>query len=100
MALAGQRTRSGNELADELADVMRARSASWRALAACRDMPAVMYPARPGQGRLVDYGPALAVCVTCPVREPCHDAGKAEPLGVWGGTTPADRGYAGRRRGP
>ncbi len=40
-----------------------------------------------------DYGPALRVCASCPLREPCLEEALAcgAPWGVWGGTTPAQR---------
>ena len=39
------------------------------------------------------YGPALALCRTCVVVEPCLAAavGRREQFGVWGGTTPSQR---------
>ena len=43
-----------------------------------------------------NYGPALAVCSTCPVADPCLRLGMAADdnryqYGVFGGKTPADR---------
>ena len=37
---------------------------------------------------------ALAVCQTCPVREPCAEAGASEPYGIWGGMTERQRAEA------
>jgi len=75
-----------------LAEVVATRAAPWRARAACRGQPEVMHPEHVGSGRRpADYGPALALCATCPVVEPCRAAGAPEALGVWGGTIPAQR---------
>lgn len=43
---------------------------------------------------------AVAACSSCRVLEACRDYALAagEEHGVWGGTTPADRGAARRRR--
>ena len=65
---------------------------SWRDAAACRGSVATMYADFP------DYGPALAVCAACPVVEPCRLAGSQEPWGVWGGTTPEERGFMNGQR--
>ena len=40
-----------------------------------------------------DYTEALAVCASCPERIKCRDMHREEPHGVFGGTTPADRGF-------
>lgn len=77
---------------DILAAIVEEKSAPWRRLAACRGRTETMFPSPPGIGHQADYGPALTICATCPVVDPCHDAGKAERLGVWGGTTPTTRG--------
>lgn len=45
-----------------------------------------------------DYGPALAICATCPVIGPCRETSAHEPWGVWGGTTPEERGYMNGQR--
>ena len=73
-----------------LAEVAGGREAPWRARAACRGMTAAMFPAI-DRGHPADYGPALALCGTCPVAGPCRDAGAGERAGVWGGTTPGQR---------
>ena len=71
-------------LLDELAEVVLARQAPWRRLAACRGQTAVMFPARQGDRPHV-AGPALALCASCPVVVPCRAAGRLESAGVWGG---------------
>lgn len=83
---------------DALADVVAAREAPWRRLAACRGRTDVMFPAMRSGGMAPDYGPAVELCAGCPVIEPCRVAGAREPAGMWGGTTPAERGKGRRRR--
>jgi len=56
----------------------------WYDRAACRGLDVeLFYSERPQ-----DRSAALAVCATCPVRQPCHDAAMSgrEAHGVWGGT--------------
>ncbi len=74
-------------LLDELAEVVLARQAPWRRLAACRGQSAVMFPESDRQ-RPHDYGPALSLCASCPVVEPCRAVGRLESAGVWGGLVP------------
>jgi hypothetical protein len=52
---------------------------SWQELAACVDAnPNIFFdPAR--------YRDALAVCKECPVQKPCHELGRGQADGVWGG---------------
>ena len=38
------------------------------------------------------YTEALKLCARCPVAEPCREYGQDMAYGVWGGTTPEDRG--------
>lgn len=61
---------------------------SWHSKALCAKVPDpnIFFRAR-------DFDVAKAVCATCPVRELCRVAGWRERTGVWGGTTPADRGF-------
>lgn len=64
----------------------------WRAQARCVDVPpSVFFPADP-----VTEARAVAICQTCPVKDPCrswaHTHG--ERHGVWGGETEAGRAYA------
>ena len=33
------------------------------------------------------------LCSSCPAKDRCYDLGKGEPYGIWGGTTPQDRGF-------
>ena len=40
-----------------------------------------------------DITEALKTCARCPVVEPCREFGEKEAYGVWGGTTPRDRGF-------
>lgn len=80
-----------------LADIARAREARWHRTAACRGQTEVMYPSHGRGTTAADYAPALALCAACPVVEPCRAAGACEPEGVWGATTPAERGSRRRR---
>ena len=62
---------------------------AWRHQAACRGIdPAVFFPddEEPGDA-------AKAVCVRCPVRQPCLDwaLSTREKEGVWGGCDERDR---------
>ena len=40
-----------------------------------------------------NYSTAVAICEGCPLLSECRAEYVDEPHGVWGGTTPADRGY-------
>lgn len=42
------------------------------------------------------------LCSSCPAKARCYEMGKDEPWGIWGGTTPDDRGYNydGRKKRP
>jgi hypothetical protein len=78
---------------------------TWHDLAACRGRgPAAFYAERssrqrPGEngttsGRgTTTYRQALQLCGVCPVRAQCAEAGAHEAHGVWGGQTPAERGF-------
>jgi WhiB family redox-sensing transcriptional regulator len=74
----------------------------WPDRAACKAAnPAIFFP--PGEDnrsidRQPDYSAAKAICATCDVRAECAAAGANERYGVWGGTTPAERGAVRRRR--
>jgi hypothetical protein len=37
------------------------------------------------------YTVARRLCATCPVREPCAEAGASERHGMWGGLSPKER---------
>ena len=74
-------------LLDELAEAVLARQAPWRRLAACRGQSAIMFPGS-ARRRPHDYGPALSLCASCPVVEPCRAVGRLESAGVWGGLVP------------
>lgn len=60
---------------------------TWHQHAACRDIgPRTFYIERGGDTR-----PARDLCDTCPVTEPCREAGQHERFGIWGGTTARQR---------
>lgn len=68
------------------------------AAAACVGTPvSVFFPVgKPGKGALSYeelHAPAVAICNTCPIRRQCRDEHRHERFGVWGGTTPEDRGF-------
>jgi len=44
-------------------------------------------------GDLAAYDAAIAYCGDCPVKKECAKAGAAAEFGVFGGTTPTDRGF-------
>ena len=61
----------------------------WRLDAACRGLdPEVFYPA---SGDMEGLNRALAVCENCPVRQECLEENITEKLGVFGGTSGAER---------
>lgn len=71
----------------------------WTAQAACRgEYPDLFYPPHGTRGRELWKleEAAKQVCADCPVITQCRDAGRSERYGVWGGLTPAERGYNGR----
>ena len=72
-----------------LVELAAAREAPWRSRAACRGLTALMFP--DVEHGIVDYGPALALCASCPVVEPCRQAGSHERFGVWGASPPPAR---------
>lgn len=74
---------------------MHADDQPWRAQGLCRNMdPNIFFPS---DGAGVDE--AVAICRTCPVREPCAEWGIAnEVYGVWGGMGERERRRA-RRKG-
>jgi len=72
-------------------------SRDWRDFAACRDLPPdSFFPvAVPGTAAYAEQSAeAVKACGTCPVRLPCRDyaVSAREAWGVWGGTSPAERG--------
>ena len=67
---------------------------TWRTQAACRTVPTSVF--FPEQGE--NAAAAKATCQRCPVARQCAQEGADEYHGVWGGTTPTDRGVA-RSRG-
>ncbi|MEX0835669.1 MAG: WhiB family transcriptional regulator [Nitriliruptor sp.] len=64
-------------------------SDDWRADAACRELDLEVFFAVDEASQL----DAVAVCETCPVREPCleHAITTREQYGVWGGVREQDR---------
>ena len=68
----------------------------WRDLAACKGSDlALFFPDRGNHNQAVQIEVAKAICEGCPVKEPCLDYAVAarETVGIWGGTTPAERGW-------
>ena len=55
--------------------------APWRALAACKGKPTRWW----FDGTIEERDRAQSICARCPVREPCHEFGRREPEGRWGG---------------
>lgn len=72
----------------------RVRMSGRYADAACVDLPIAMF--FPHQGESAD--PAKAVCAECPVQRQCLDDHQREQFGIFGGTTPNDRGFPRWRR--
>jgi WhiB family transcriptional regulator, redox-sensing transcriptional regulator len=73
----------------------------WRAAGACLSAdPDLFYPITSGRGVTSETRMALRICAGCPVRQQCLDFAMRSPEvhGIWGGTTPADRLRARRRR--
>jgi WhiB family redox-sensing transcriptional regulator len=74
----------------------------WHALASCRgESTETFYPpdrAR-GNARRLSERRAKQICESCPVLLPCrrYAVDAQEPHGIWGGTTPEERGLL--RRG-
>jgi WhiB family redox-sensing transcriptional regulator len=70
--------------------------------------PEIFYPI-PRRGRPLSQeqiAQAVAICEQCPVQKGCLELGRYEDWGIWGGTTPEQRGAPpreesrGRRHGP
>ncbi len=62
---------------------------TWREQAACKGAnPDLFHPER---GDTATVKAALAICATCPVQAECATTGAREPVGIWGGTTAAQR---------
>jgi len=62
-------------------------------IAACRYYPKELwFPERSNNhGHVWDQ--ARNICAGCPVKQPCLQDGQHEVFGMWGGLTPAERGY-------
>ncbi|MEU6284875.1 WhiB family transcriptional regulator [Streptomyces sp. NPDC047028] len=74
----------------------------WRDHAACRhEDPDLFFPIGTTGPSLVQVQQAKAVCEGCPVREQCLDwaLDTGQSIGVWGGTTEAERRRLRRRAG-
>ncbi|MEU1184629.1 WhiB family transcriptional regulator [Streptomyces sp. NPDC005820] len=66
----------------------------WRQHAACRhEDPDLFFPIGTSGPALMQTQQAKAVCRRCPVRQQCLDRAMDtdQTLGVWGGTTEAER---------
>ena len=61
-------------------------------IAACRYHPKELFsPDRNNYGQV--WTQARKICDTCPVKQPCQQAGQHEVFGMWGGLSPAERGF-------
>ena len=79
--------RPGEDNLGALTALLRQVRPTWHNDAACRGMgPDLFHPER---GEPV--APALEVCASCTVVEPCRAAGQHGVVGVWGGTTRLQR---------
>jgi len=89
-------------MAQDVARATRWSPVSWRGVGSCRDSnPNLFYPLGRGRAAREQAEVAKLVCLTCPSREPCLAFALAtdQALGVWGGTSPEERGaMLGRRR--
>ena len=70
--------------AETLLEMIDAGRPAWHQRAACRGQQDVMFPTST-LGRRNDYTTALSLCMSCPVRTQCAEAGRNEHDGVWGG---------------
>lgn len=63
---------------------------SWHGHGLCRKSPDLFYPERKDKEMAAN---AVAICMRCPVRQPCrqHALDEREQYGVWGGTTELER---------
>lgn len=69
---------------------------SWRDWAACFGMPQEFWFPETTTTKPLEWGPARAICGVCIVKQECLDEAirNEERFGMWGGTTPAERGLA------
>lgn len=71
----------------------------WHKDAPCKGLGDIFYPEgksqeeRAGRTLKKQYEQAKEMCQTCPYIRPCRALGKLEEFGVWGGTSPIDRGF-------
>jgi WhiB family redox-sensing transcriptional regulator len=65
----------------------------WMEMALCREVGGDFWHPDEGEGYTYATNRAVAICRDCPVRLQClnHAMANNEMLGVWGGTTPAER---------
>lgn len=69
-------------------DVVEIDNPSWRKQAACRGSDPNLFILERGEVA----GPALAICKTCPVKQPCLQyALDNSERGIWGGTSQKQR---------
>ena len=61
-------------------------------VAACRYHPKELWFPEVANHK-ANYEKAKLICETCPVQQPCLQAGQSEVFGMWGGLTPSERGY-------
>ncbi|MBX9398988.1 WhiB family transcriptional regulator [Streptomyces sp. TRM72054] len=67
---------------------------TWNSRAACIGAePRLFFPK--GKNQDEQASQAREICATCPVTAEClkHAESMPEPFGVWGGTTPQERGW-------
>lgn len=80
---------------------MTADRPDWHHLAACRGRTESLYLAferHTKRGEPDPYAEASKLCATCPVIEPCREAGRTEHDGMWAGESPGPRRTGKRRR--
>lgn len=76
---------------------------SWTEQAACRGPginPELFFPVSESGAAVRQVAAAKAICARCPVAADCRAGAlrAAEPAGIWGGTTPAERRLTRRAR--
>lgn len=73
---------------DERTIIIERDNPDWRKKASCANLDPAMFIIERGQ----DVQPALNVCKTCPVKDPClRYAIDNNEIGIWGGTTGKQR---------
>ena len=61
-------------------------------IAACRYHPKELWFPETGNHN-TSFNRARKICATCPIQQQCLQAGQTEIWGMWGGLTPAERGF-------